>query len=58
MSDAVINGMPRTERLAGLIAGFGSDALPRDVRERTLEMVLDGTGALLQRSPRSGAGCG
>ena len=38
---------PLTETLAEFVAGFHADEVPRDVVERTLGVVLDGTGALL-----------
>jgi 2-methylcitrate dehydratase PrpD len=40
-------GAPLTSALADYIATFSSDALPEPVRARTLEVVRDGTGALI-----------
>jgi 2-methylcitrate dehydratase PrpD len=48
---------PRTEALAELVAGLAPEALPAEVRARTLQMVRDGAGALLAASdPRWSTG--
>src|SRR5262245_53810217 len=38
---------PRTSAIAAFVAGFTPERLPADVRARTRDVVLDGTGALL-----------
>lgn len=38
---------PLTTALAGYVAGFSTEAVPQEVRERTRQMILDGSGALL-----------
>jgi 2-methylcitrate dehydratase PrpD len=38
---------PLTEALAGFVGGFDAVAVPAEVRAKTLEVVFDGTGALL-----------
>ncbi len=39
-----------TRTLANFVAGFSPNVLPAAVRERTIEVILDGTGALLAAS--------
>ena len=41
---------PLTEAWAKLVAGFSADSVPADVRERAIQMILDGSGALLAAS--------
>ncbi|MCC7275855.1 MAG: MmgE/PrpD family protein, partial [Alphaproteobacteria bacterium] len=38
---------PLTEAWAGYVAGFTADAVPAAVRARAIQMILDGSGALL-----------
>lgn len=41
---------PLTEAWAKLVAGFTADSVPADVRARAIQMILDGSGALLAAS--------
>ncbi|BBK35135.1 2-methylcitrate dehydratase [Allostella sp. ATCC 35155] len=41
---------PLTEAWAKLVAGFSADSVPADVRARAIQMILDGSGALLAAS--------
>lgn len=41
---------PLTEAWAKLVAGFSADSVPAEVRARAIQMILDGSGALLAAS--------
>ncbi|MGE0717991.1 MAG: MmgE/PrpD family protein [Alphaproteobacteria bacterium] len=48
---------PLTDAWAGLVAGFTADSVPQAVRARAIQMILDGSGALLAAAdPRISTG--